>query len=157
MLKIKRLILTFILFCLCFCALVGCNKTFQESETSSPDSTSLSKAQKIEVISSDDGSVIQTLTSNEDIENFINNLKMETWDYVSPPANETEKQFEFIMYQEDTLKLGETKKKNPELHEMGKLIVYKDISNLTFELPLIKFTVILPEDVNHYLHHFKAE
>lgn len=67
----------------------------------------ISKAQEIAVISPDISEVIETITSKEDIENFVHALDFEQWKLTSLP-DEAIEIGSFGLAQEETIKLGQT-------------------------------------------------
>lgn len=80
--------------------LVGCgNKTENEGYLEG-----LSETQKIEVQNIDDSSTLFSLTDSKEIDLFIQNLKIEQWEYSSIPDDLGAK-YEFLMYQEGAKRL----------------------------------------------------
>ncbi|GIN20589.1 hypothetical protein J1TS3_17230 [Siminovitchia fordii] len=154
----------FLLFILVVSALVGCN-TSNSSEAKDTvnreknqesgmqeNIKDIAKAQKVEVHSADNGTVLKTMSEKADIEEFIESLKLDGWEYASDLPKDAEKQYEYVFSIEDTTKLGERKEKKPSLHEVARLITFKDIPYVTLKVSLIKIDMKVPDDVAEQLN-----
>src|SRR5690625_1825965 len=129
----------------------GCN-TGDKNVNDSSWTDSFEKTQKVEVISSDDSNVI-TISERNDIENFVNTLKIDEWNLSNIPSGATKGNI-FKMYQEETIKLfrkADKKKKKDNLIEIARLTTYKDIPYIKFSFKKLSFEFRVPEQVAEYL------
>ncbi|EJS72720.1 hypothetical protein ICW_00860 [Bacillus wiedmannii] len=100
----------------------------------------LEKAQKVEIESLTDSS------DKKEIEKLFEVMKMDKWGMQSVPLD-TPQGKTFKMYQEDTKKLSESSNDKKELHEIGTMTVYKDVSYVEVEMKNKKMSFKVPEDV----------
>ena len=127
--------------------LTGC-KSKESNENSYAES--LSKSQKIE-IKMIDSSEIYLIDEKEDIETFIKNIKVDSWELdESPEEMETER--EFIFYQKPTKELSDGSKSKNKLIEAAKLITYKDVPYVNFTIENFSLTFQIPEEIGQYLN-----
>ena len=56
------------------------------------------------------------------------------------------------MYQEDTVKLGESGKQKGNLNEIAHMVTYKDVPYIEFSLNGYSFNFKVPKDVSKYLN-----
>ncbi len=110
----------------------------------------LIRRKKIEVISPD-GSDITTISDANDINNFIDALKLDEWALEDIPS-ETTKGKTFKIYQKDTVKLGESENQNDNLNEVATMTTYKDVPYVKIIMKSLSFNFKVPKDVAEYLH-----
>lgn len=131
----------------------GCN-TGDNNANDSNWTDSFEKTQEVEVISSDD-SDITTISNGNDIENFVEALKIDEWNLSDIPSGATKGNI-FKMYQEDTVKLfrkaDKQKKKKDNLIEIATLTSYKDIPYIKFSFKKFSFVFKVPGQVAEYLN-----
>ncbi|WP_147554231.1 hypothetical protein [Bacillus testis] len=98
--------------------LVGCSKE--------KDDFGIGKAQKIEVVSADNPEVVLHVIENKDeVHGFVEKLKINKWSAEDLPSDAT-KGAMYKLYQEDTVKLGESKTDEKGLKQIATMITYKD-------------------------------
>ncbi|GIN96602.1 hypothetical protein J6TS1_24720 [Siminovitchia terrae] len=114
----------------------------------------IGKAQRIEVRSDsdDNDSVLRSITDKADIEIFIEQLKMNEWEYAPALPEEAKKKYEYIILQEDTTKLGEKEDKDASLHEAARIISYENSPYVTLKVALIKITMKIPDEAAEYIN-----
>ncbi|MCJ7842780.1 hypothetical protein MUB24_18230 [Lederbergia sp. NSJ-179] len=114
---------------------------------------SLGKSQKVEALKWDDSTASATLTDNKEIQNFVASLEMDTWELTEIPA-EAEKELQYILYQEDTRRLGEGKTKQAELKEIANIVTYRDLPYLEIEIKDWTMSFKVPEHVAEFVNQF---
>lgn len=114
----------------------------------------LSKAQKIEVISSETAAVTETLTEKEDIEAFVTALVPDTWTVeklsetaLPEPAEEIGT---FILSQEKTIQAGQQEADNT-LYDVCQITLY-DSPYISFEIAGLSMTFKVSEETEAYLN-----
>lgn len=130
--------------------LMGCN-------TGKKDDNSLTgnfeKTQKIEIISSDESDIIATIIDNKDIEDFVDALKMDDWDWDSVELpSEAIKGKTFKIYRKDAAKLSWSKKNKDNLNEVATMTTYENVPYIKLNLKKISFNFKVPEEVHEYLN-----
>ncbi|HDR7660050.1 TPA: hypothetical protein QCX68_005654 [Bacillus wiedmannii] len=113
---------------------IGCSSKKEKADMN------LEKAQKVEIESLTDSS------DKKEIEKLFEVMKMDKWEMQSVPLD-TPQGKTFKMYQEDTKKLSESSNDKKELHEIGTMTVYKDVSYVEVEMKNKKMSFKVPEDV----------
>ncbi|HDR7868928.1 MULTISPECIES: hypothetical protein [Bacillus] len=113
---------------------IGCSSKKEKADMN------LEKAQKVEIESLTDSS------DKKEIEKLFEVMKMDKWEMQSVPLD-TPQGKTFKMYQEDTKKLSESSNDKKELHEIGMMTVYKDVSYVEVEMKNKKMSFKVPEDV----------
>lgn len=144
----KRLLFIVVL---CIILLCGCRSNGGE-DAHSNYYAEVSKAQEIRIHSVDASDIVKTLNTKEELEYFINALDMEHWELKSLPEN-AEISGIFSMFQEETLKFGQTKT-DGELHKVCEIDSYIDQPYVTMELSGITMTFKVPDDVEEYLNSY---
>ncbi len=129
--------------------LYGCGKV--EREDVSEYYNAVSKAQEIAVVSADTSSVIQTLSSKEDIGDFMTALDMDKWKLGKLPSG-AEEIGSFGLSQEETVKFGQTGT-DGELYDVCKISVY-DASYVKFEVAGLDMVFEISEDTADYLQGY---
>lgn len=126
--------------------LAGCNKDDKDAKEWNDI---LGKSQLIKVLSPGE-SDITTIKDNKQIEDFIDKLKIDKWKLEDIPAD-AKKERKYVMYQKDTIQLGETGKNNTELNEAGHIVKYKDTPYIDLKIKNINISFKVPDDVANYL------
>ena len=131
--------------------LVGCSTEKKNDDNSLTGN--FENTQKIEVISSDDSDIITTISDDKDIENFVDALKMDDWDWdsVDIPSEATEGNI-FKIYRKDAAKLTWSNKKKDNLNEVATMTTYKNVPYIKFSLKSFSFNFKVPEEVHDYLN-----
>ena len=142
----KKMFLILVMVSVLFC---GCGK--EESADVSGYYNEVSKAQEIAVVSADTSSVIQTLTSKEDIGDFMMALDMDKWELGKLPSG-AEEIGSFGLSQEETVKFGQTGT-DGELYDVCKISVYDD-SYVKFEVAGLKMVFAISEGAADYLQGY---
>lgn len=99
----KKFTLCGLLILILIAVLGGCgssdgNDGKKDQEADLQDSIkSIEKAQKIEVQSADSSSVLRTITEKADIEAFVDQLKINDWEYASALPEAVKKQYEYVI------------------------------------------------------------
>ncbi|MFS0780675.1 hypothetical protein [Bacillus sp. 1P06AnD] len=115
------------------------------------DDFNLEKIQKIEVASSQNPeTILQVINNNKDVKEFTHSLKIDKWKQVEVPSKETEGII-YKMYQEDTIKLGQSKTNEKEMKQVAAIITYKDSPYVTFIQKKLAITFKLPKDAAKHL------
>lgn len=136
---------------ICMILLCGCRSNGGE-DTNSDYYAEFSKAQEIRINSVDASDIVKTLNTKEELNHFINALDMEHWELKSLPQN-AEKSGIFSMFQEETLKFGQTKT-DGELHRVCEIYSYKDQPYVTLKISGMKMTFEVSDDVEDYLNSY---
>ena len=142
----KKMFLVLVMVSVLFC---GCGK--EERADVSEYYNEVSKAQEIAVVSADTSSVIQTLTSKEDIGDFMMALDMDKWKLGKLPSG-AEEIGSFGLSQEETVKFGQTGT-DGELYDVCKISVYND-SYVKFEVAGLKMVFAISEGAADYLQGY---
>ncbi|WP_085521833.1 hypothetical protein [Tuberibacillus sp. Marseille-P3662] len=142
------LFVTSISFLLVSCK-VGDNKSDDKNWTASLD-----KAQKIEVLSPKGSEPITTMTNDQEIKKFVKALKLDKWKMKDVPSKAIKGE-KYKMYQENTVKLGESGKGKNELNKIAGMTTYKDTPYIDFNIKNNTFSFKVPEEVAEYLSKYK--
>ena len=142
----KKMFLILVMVSVLFC---GCGKEGRANVSGYYNE--VSKAQEIAVVSADTSSVIQTLTSKEDIGDFMMALDMDKWELGKLPSG-AEKIGSFGLSQEETVKFGQIGT-DGELYDVCKISVY-DASYVKFEVAGLDMVFEISEDTADYLQGY---
>src|SRR5699024_772367 len=132
--------------------LTGCNTDNLKSDAKEWNNN-LEKAQAIEVIPLEESDDPKTITANQEIKDFIESLQIDTWKTSSIPSD-ANKNKEFKMYQENTVKLGESLEDEQELKEIAVITVYDDVSYIDLSMKNFSLSFEIPKDVTESLIEF---
>lgn len=111
----------------------------------------LDKSEKIEVSSEENPELVLSVLENQDeVNEFVNTLEVDKWRIVDTPPNST-KGYIYKMYQEDTVKPGETKTDKKELEQIAAIITYKDSPYIELRTKKLHLNFKVPKDVAEYL------
>lgn len=129
--------------------LIGCSgKTQEEKET---DYFQLEKVAKIEIYTATNpGKPVHILKSHSDLEDFVGGLQLEDWS-MTEESDAAAYDYQFRFLQEETVKLGESKKKQQELQEFFSLFADLDEQTVMLEKGKLKLHFSIPEKVIGYL------
>ncbi len=133
--------------------LCGCQVSNEESDPSEYY-TELAKAQEISVIPAHTSTATDTLTSSEDIADFISALDTDSWEMKSLPET-AELAGMFSLSQEDTIKFGETTT-DGELHQVCEVSCYKDVPYITLKMLGLDLTFEASDATAEYLNSYFA-
>ena len=130
--------------------LFGCSS--KEKEMKEDVNLGFDQAKKVEVSSvTHPDVVLNTIDKQQDINTFINKLKVDKWDAAEIPAD-AKKENVYKMYQEGTVKLGETSNKGKkELKQVATITTYKGIPYIEVEIKNLNLKLKVPNDVSEYL------
>ncbi|GGA41992.1 hypothetical protein GCM10007416_13660 [Kroppenstedtia guangzhouensis] len=84
----------------------------------------MDQAQRIEMKSVASDQVRRTLTEKKELERFVAKQRIEEWETESRLPKGAKPSYEYIFYQEETVKAGEKKEKDAPLHVVARLITY---------------------------------
>lgn len=112
----------------------------------------MDQAQRIEMKSVASDQVQRTLTEKKELERFVAKQRIEEWETVSRLPKGAKPSYEYIFYQEETVKAGEKKEKDAPLHEVARLITYGELPYITLKVSFIELDCKVPEDVAQYLN-----
>lgn len=129
-------------------AFAGCSSA-DDSDISASD---LEKAQAIAVIDSN-GTTLQVITDQSEINNFVTNLDVDHWELIDLPAGAKEVG-QFGLSQEKTIHFGE-KEHDDILYDVAQLTLY-DTKTLRTHLLGFNFDFALPDDAYEYLAAYFA-
>lgn len=129
-------------------AFAGCSSA-DDSDISASD---LEKAQAIAVIDSN-GTTLQVITDQSEINNFVTNLDVDHWELIDLPAGAKEVG-QFGLSQEKTIHFGE-KDHDDTLYDVAQLTLY-DTKTLRTHLLGFNFDFALPDDAYEYLAAYFA-
>lgn len=129
--------------------LCGCQAD-READTSDYKGD-ISKAQEIAVISADTSEVLERITEQEDIENFVTELDVDTWTLEKVPEDAKEVG-SFGLSQEKTIELGETET-DGTLYDVCKITLY-DSSYINFEMAGLNMTFKVSGETEAYLREY---
>lgn len=140
----------FLLIPLLFALLAfACCSSADDSDISASD---LEKAQAIAVIDSN-GTTLQVITDQSEINNFVTNLDVDHWELIDLPAGAKEVG-QFGLSQEKTIHFGE-KEHDDTLYDVAQLTLY-DTKTLRTHLLGFDFDFTLPDDAYEYLAAYFA-
>ena len=147
----KKGLTMFLIMVIVSTLLVGCSTGKKNDDNSLAGN--FEKTQKIEIISSDESDIITTISDNKDIENFVDALKMDDWDWdpVDLPS-EAIKGKTFKIYRKDAARLSWSKKQKDNLNEVATMTTYKDVPYIKLSLKSFSFNFKVPEEVHEYLN-----
>ncbi|MCF8890771.1 hypothetical protein [Priestia megaterium] len=130
--------------------LFGCSS--KEKDVKEEVNLGFDQAKKVEVSSVNHPDVVvNTIDKQQDINTFINKLKVDKWDAAEIPAD-AKKENVYKIYQEGTVKLGESSNKNEkELQQVATVTTYKGISYIDVEIKNLNLNLKVPNDVSEYL------
>lgn len=147
----KKGLMMFLIVVIVSTLLVGCSTGKKNDDNNL--TSNFEKTQKIEVVSSDDSDIITTISDNKDIENFVDRLKMDDWDWdaVDIPSGAI-KGKTFKVYRKDAAKFSWSKKQNDNLNEVATMTTYEDVPYIKLSLKKFSFNFKVPEEVHEYLN-----
>ncbi|MGG3892038.1 hypothetical protein [Metabacillus fastidiosus] len=143
----KKISLLFLCIITVVILLTGCN--LNDKDKSLDWNESIEKSKKIEVMLPGDSKAVVTITDSQEIENFIESLKINEWKLADKPS-QAEEQAKYILYQADTGHLGESKKDNTELMEIAYIVTYKDIPYIDLRIKNMSLSFKVPDDTSSY-------
>lgn len=142
------------LFLIAICVLiffVGCNSKINKSDSENW-ADSLENVQKIEVISPEENPIL-TISDKQEVEDFVNALKIDKWEMKDVPSDAI-KGKQFDLYQQKTIKFGESSKDKKELKHVASITMYNK-PYLDFNLDDVKFSFKIPKEVFEYLSEYQ--
>ncbi|MGM0890594.1 MAG: hypothetical protein ACQEW5_27585 [Bacillota bacterium] len=111
----------------------------------------LDKSQKIEVSSEENPELVLSVIDNQDeVNEFVNTLEINKWRIADTPSTST-KEYIYKMYQEDTVKLGESNTDEKGLKQIATIITYKDSPYIELRTKKLHLYFKVPKDVAEYL------
>ncbi|MED4286744.1 hypothetical protein P4678_29145 [Priestia megaterium] len=130
--------------------LFGCSS--KEKEMKEDVNLGFDQAKKVEVSSVNHPEVVlNTIDKKQDINIFINKLKVDKWNVADLPAD-AKKENVYKLYQEGTVKLGEASNKGKkELKQVATITTYKGIPYIDVEIKNLNLKLKIPNDVSEYL------
>ncbi|WP_425204068.1 hypothetical protein [Priestia megaterium] len=130
--------------------LFGCSS--KEKEMKKDVNLGFDQAKKIEVSSTNHPDVVlNTIDKQQDINTFINKLKVDKWNVGEIPAD-AKKENVYKMYQEGTIKLGDSSNKGKkDLKQVATVTTYKGIPYIDVEIKNLNLKLKVPNDVSEYL------
>jgi hypothetical protein len=130
--------------------LFGCSST--EKEMKEDVDLGFDQAKKVEVSSVNHPEIVlDTIDKKQDINAFINKLKVDKWNVADLPAD-AKKDNVYKMYQEETVKLEEVSNKGKkELKQVATITTYKGIPYIDVEIKNLNLKLKVPNDVSEYL------
>ncbi|USL45575.1 hypothetical protein [Priestia megaterium] len=130
--------------------LFGCSS--KEKEMKEDVDLGFDQAKKVEVSSVNHPEIVlDTIDKKQDINTFINKLKVDKWNVADLPAD-AKKENVYKMYQEGTVKLGEASNKGKkELKQVATITTYKGIPYIDVEIKNLNLKLKVPNDVSEYL------
>ncbi|MFL0498944.1 hypothetical protein [Priestia megaterium] len=130
--------------------LFGCSS--KEKEMKEDVNLGFDQAKKVEVSSvTHPDVVLNTIDKQQDINTFINKLKVDKWNAAEIPAD-AKKENVYKMYQEGTVKLGESSNKGKkDLKQVAAVTTYKGIPYIDVEIKNLNLQLKVPNDVSEYL------
>lgn len=155
----KKVLLAVLIGIIVSTLLMGCSSEEGNDEGSLLDKLKdFKKTQKIEVISSDDAEKMTTMTSNKEIEKFVEALKMDDWDWdpVELPAEAIQDKT-FKIYRKDAAKFSWLKKKENRFNEVATMTTYKDAPYIRLNMKVFGFNFEVPEEAYEYLSSMEIE
>lgn len=106
-------------------------------------------SEKIEVFLPGESEPLETITDNQAIEQFVDNLNFETWEVKSIPAGSIEGTI-YKLYDRETAKFVESIE-DKELYESGSIIVYSNEPYIEFKTTFLNFSFKVPAEVQKSL------
>jgi len=130
--------------------LFGCSS--KEKEMKEDVDLGFDQAKKVEVSSVNHPEIVlDTIDKKQDINTFINKLKVDKWNVADLHAD-AKKENVYKMYQEGTVKLGEASNKGKkELKQVATITTYKGIPYIDVEIKNLNLKIKVPNDVSEYL------
>ena len=130
--------------------LFGCSS--KEKEMKEDVDLGFDQAKKVEVSSVNHPEIVlNTIDKQQDINTFIDKLKVDKWNVADLPAD-AKKENVYKMYQEGTVKLGEASNKGKkELKQVATITTYKGIPYIDVEIKNLNLKLKVPNDVSDYL------
>lgn len=130
--------------------LFGCSS--KEKEMKEDVDLGFDQAKKVEVSSVNHPEIVlNTIDKKQDINTFINKLKVDKWNVADLPAN-AKKENVYKMYQEGTVKLGEASNKGKkELKQVATITTYKGIPYIDVEIKNLNLKFKVPNDISEHL------
>ena len=142
----KKILITLVAILTLLC---GCQ--VNENTNASDYGDDIAKAQEISVVSAASSEVLETISSKDDIEHFIQTLDLEKWKFTTLPDNAAEiGSFRFA--QEETIKYTQTDT-DGELHTVATITLY-DGSYIGFETGNLNMTFKVSEAAAEYLNGY---
>ena len=130
--------------------LMGCSSGKKNESTDFVDD--LDATQKIEVVSRED-SIIATISDNKELENFVEMLKIEDWEWdVSTIPSDTSEEKTFKFYRKDASNINVLGKGKNQLYEVATLTTYEDVPYITFQIHALSLNAKIPTEVHQYLN-----
>ncbi|CAM4270924.1 hypothetical protein BAMA_20815 [Bacillus manliponensis] len=127
--------------------LIGCNA--EKKEVKAEFDTE--KVQKIEVSSVENPEqILHVMETKKDMKEFTETLQIDKWDTATIPSDAVE-EYTYKLYQEDTIKLGESKADKRELKHVGTIITYKNSPYIQLKSKKLTFNFKVPKDVTEQL------
>ena len=114
-------------------------------------SDDIAKAQEIAVVAADTSEVLETITAQNDIEDFILALDMDKWKLKTLPDNAIEIG-SFHLSEEKTIKFGQTDT-DGTLYDVATITLYND-SYIGIEIGGLDITFAVSEDTADYLNGY---
>ncbi|MFD0769330.1 hypothetical protein ACFQZ1_10700 [Bacillus sp. CGMCC 1.60114] len=133
--------------------LIGCNKEKEKMPENS--NIGLEKTGKIEIVSADNPeSILKVIDNKDDVTEFVNKFEFDKWSIADIPSNAIKKNI-YNMYQEETVKLGESNSDEKKFKQIATITTYKDSPYITLNLQKsikkINFNFKASKDVEKYL------
>ncbi|MGG2090833.1 hypothetical protein ABFY59_28885 [Priestia aryabhattai] len=130
--------------------LFGCSS--KEKDMKEDVNLGFDQAKKVEVSSVNHPDIVlNTIDKQQDINTFINKLKVDKWNSAEIPAD-VKKENVYKMYQEGTVKLGESSNKGKkDLKQVATVTTYKGIPYIDVEIKNLNLQLKVPNDVSEYL------
>ena len=127
--------------------LFGCSS--KEKDMKEDVNLGFDQAKKVEVSSVNHPDIVlNTIDKQQDINTFINKLKVDKWNSAEIPAD-VKKENVYKMYQEGTVKLGESSNKGKK--DLKQVTTYKGIPYIDVEIKNLNLKLKVPNDVSEYL------
>lgn len=105
--------------------------------------------EKIEVFKPGESEPFETVTDYQDIEVFVNNLKLDTWEIQRVPYGSTKGTI-YKLYDRETAKAGESIE-DKELYESGSIVVYSNEPYIEFKTKFFTSSFKVPVEVQESL------
>ncbi|MDF2013896.1 hypothetical protein [Priestia megaterium] len=132
--------------------LFGCSA--KEKDMKNDLDVGMDQTQRIEVASAKaPNSALTVIDKKEDINKFINKLKVNKWNVAEIPSNAAENNI-YKLYQKETIKLGDgSNKDKKKLQKVATITTYKSSSYINFQTKGLNLNLKVPKDVASYLSH----
>lgn len=121
--------------------LAGCQSDEKDEWTEDVE-----KTQAVEVFVPNGSEQIATMTSDQEIKDFINTLQLNTWKEIEKPPSDATEGVSYHLYQKDTIKFGESSE-DKELNEVAKIVTYQDEPYITLDMEYFSLDFKIPEDI----------